>query len=477
MKGKWKRNPFLKAAVVLTGLLVLAAVLAVGMFYYLFSIPEPEGISLAQWPNDYTNTFVWWLESPDGQVCVREGGLKQLDEYGLWLQLIDENGQEVFAHNKPAHYPVRYTASELLHMGTEPYENGDTVFAGRYEDGDKTWSYLIGFPYAIGKYVLYYNGETVTRLSPVSRAIGLFCILALVCCVVGYGIWLSRKVSAITDGIRQVSARTYAPLPEQGVFSGIYAVLNKMDQEIRRSDQIQAETDRARNEWIANITHDLKTPLSPIQGYAELLADHLETDRRKIQEYGLIILKNLRHIEKLIQDLKLTYQLDAGAVPYRPQETRLIRYLKELMIDLINDPAFADRQIEFESDVPEQKVLLDPDLFRRAAQNLVINALVHNPPDTAVTISVHTDPGKRVSISILDHGTGMSQAELADLFSRYYRGTSTRARPEGTGLGLAIAKQIVTLHGGEIAVTSAVGRGTAFVIQLPLPEETDPPGQ
>lgn len=466
-----------RAVLFLVALIALIVVAAVGMFYYLFSIPEPEGISLAQWPNDYTNTFLWWLESEDGRVYVNEGGLKQLDEYGLWLQLIDENGQEVFAHNKPTHYPARYTASELIHMGTDPYENGDTVFAGSYEDGGKTWSYLIGFPYAIGKYILYYNGETVTRLSPISKTIGLSCFLALILGVLGYGFWLSRKLSTITNGIRKVSSRTYAALPEQGFFSDIYAALNIMDQEVRHSDQLQAETDRARNEWIANITHDLKTPLSPIKGYAELLADHPEMERSKIQECGSIILKNIRHTEKLIEDLKLTYQLDAGAVPYRPQKTRLIRCLKELVIDLINDPAFADRHIEFRSDPAELAVFLDPDLFRRAVQNIVINALVHNPSDSAVIMSVYAEPNNTVCISILDHGTGMSPADLAVLFRRYYRGTSTGARPEGTGLGLAIAKQIVTLHGGEITVKSETGRGTEFVIQLPIKKEANPSRQ
>lgn len=86
-----------------------------------------------------------------------------------------------------------------------------------------------------------------------------------------------------------------------------------MDEEIRHSDQIKEETDRVRREWITNITHDLKTPLSPVKGYAELLADGTDVDAKAAQEYGTIILKNVDYAEKLMNDLKLTYQLESGA--------------------------------------------------------------------------------------------------------------------------------------------------------------------
>lgn len=187
----------------------------------------------------------------------------------------------------------------------------------------------------------------------------------------------------------------FQKLPEKGVFRSIYAALNQMDAEIRRSDRMKEETERTRREWIANITHDLKTPFSPIKGYAELLADGIAGEPQTVREYGSLILKNAEHTEKLI------------------------------------------------------------------------NALVHNPPDTKVTVSVREDTGNSVCISVRDDGKGISEEEQAKLFTRYYRGTNTKEKPEGSGLGLAIAKQIVSLHGGEIAVKSRVGEGTEFTIRLP----------
>lgn len=370
MKSKWNRNPVLKIFVVLAVLALLAVAAGIGMFYYLFAIPEPEGLSLADWPNRFTANFSLWMANEEGTLQIEKIGLERLEEYGLWIQVIDESGQEVFSQSKPEIYPERYFVSELLALSANGYENGYTVFVNSFEESGRTWNYLIGFPYAVGKHVLYYNGETVSRLSP-------------------------------------------------------------------------------------------------IKGYAELLADGTAGEPQTVREYGSLILKNAEHTEKLINDLKLTWQLDSGTFPFHLQQVRMERYLKELVIDIVNDPAFSDHEIAFESDAADVSAAIDPELFRRAVGNLVINGLVHNPPDTKVTVSVWEDTGNSVCISVRDDGKGISEEEQAKLFTRYYRGTNTKEKPEGSGLGLAIAKQIVSLHGGEIAVKSRVGEGTEFTIRLP----------
>ncbi|MFQ9015416.1 MAG: ATP-binding protein [Lacrimispora saccharolytica] len=363
-----KIEGFQKIVKIGTGNEAVAA--GIGMFYYLFAIPEPEGLSLADWPNRFTANFSLWMANEEGTLQIEKIGLERLEEYGLWIQVIDESGQEVFSQSKPEIYPERYSVSELLALSTNGYENGYTVFVNSFEESGRTWNYLIGFPYAVGKHVLYYNGETVSRLSP-------------------------------------------------------------------------------------------------IKGYAELLADGTAGEPQTVREYGSLILKNAEHTEKLINDLKLTWQLDSGTFPFQPQQVRMERYLKELVIDIFNDPAFSDREIAFESDAVDVSAAIDPELFRRAVGNLVINGLVHNPPDTKVTVSVRKDQGNGVCISVRDDGKGISEEEQAKLFTRYYRGTNTKEKPEGSGLGLAIAKQIVSLHGGEIAVKSRVGEGTEFTIRLP----------
>lgn len=470
MKNKWQFNPLLRIFILLFALVLLVVITGIGLFYFVFSIPEPEGLSLATWPNRFTDNFSIWMENENGTLQIEDIGLERLDEYGLWLQVIDESGQEVFSYNKPEHYPTSYSASDLITLSTSSYENGNTIFVSSFEKSDKTWNYLIGFPYAIGKYVLYYNGETVSRLSPIFRLLIFSVSFGGVALFLIYGFWLTRQMGKITRGIGNISLRTYQPIPEKGSFNSVYAALNKMDEEIRHSNQLKEETERVRREWITNITHDLKTPLSPVKGYAELLADGTVADTQTAQEYGSIILKNVDYAEKLMNDLKLTYQLESGAFPFHPQQVRLVRYLKELVIDIANDPVFSDRDIEFESkgNLSELTAAIDPDLFRRAVGNLVINALVHNPSDTKVIVSVSEDKRKGICISVRDNGIGIKEAEQAELFTRYYRGTNTKEKTEGSGLGLAIAKQIVVLHGGDIAVKSKLGEGTEFSILLPV---------
>ena len=471
MKNKMKKSPFLRIAIFVLCLVVMVIVMALGVFYYIFSIPEPEGLSLASWPNRFTNNFSIWMEYKDGEIHVREIGLNRLEEYGLWVQVIDENGEEIFSYRKPENYPTSYSVPELITISTQPYEGGNTIFVSSFEDSGKTWNYIVGFPYAIGKHMIYYNGESVNRLFP-NRFFPVFCIVMFfifaitVFSGVVYCFWITRHLSKITRAIGTISLRTYQPLREKGVFSNIYSALNKMDMEIQHSDKVQEDTDRVRREWIANITHDLKTPLSPVKGYAELLADASALDKQTVQEYGAIILKNVNHAEKLMNDLKLTYQLDSGSIPYNPQKVRLTRYLKELVIDIVNDPVFADRDIGFESDLQDLTVYIDSELLRRAIQNLIVNALVHNPPETKVITAIELAPENGVHIFIRDNGKGINETEQAELFNRYYRGTNTKERPEGSGLGLAIAKQIIVLHSGEITVRSKLGEGTEFTIFL-----------
>ncbi len=244
--------------------------------------------------------------------------------------------------------------------------------------------------------------------------------LFLIGLAIAYMLWLSRKLSKITVGIRELALRDYVPMKEKGVFSEIYAALNKMDRDLRKADNIKEETERIRREWIENITHDLKTPLSPIKGYAELLIDSSRKETQEIQEYGKVILKNVNHTEKLINDLKLTYQLDSGSIPYHPKKVRITRQMKEWIIDMINDPAFSDREIEFVSDSPELVASIDADLFRRAVQNLMVNALIHNTSDTKIQITVASAPNGSVHIAMKDYGAGIREEELLNLFERYF---------------------------------------------------------
>lgn len=173
MKNKQKSNPFLCSFAVFLLFVLLTVAVAIGLFYYMFSIPEPEGLSLASWPQRFMDNFSAWIDYKDGSVEIEKIGLERLDEYGLWIQVIDESGQEIFSYKKPENYPTNYPASALTALNTSAYAHGNTVFVGSFDDSGEVCSYIVGFPYAIGKYMLYYDGERIARLLPAAKTIVL----------------------------------------------------------------------------------------------------------------------------------------------------------------------------------------------------------------------------------------------------------------------------------------------------------------
>jgi len=183
-------------------------------------------------------------------------------------------------------------------------------------------------------------------------------------------------------------------------------------------------------------------------------------------EFGQVILKNAEYAGALVNDLKLTYQLKNGMIPLNMQQANLTRFLKENIIDLLNQPDYSGRNISFTGEDREISYSFDERLLKRAINNLIINALIHNPEDTVIRIGIQTADKTRITIE--DHGRGMDGEEVSRLFQRYYRGTNTDEKAEGTGLGMAIAKQIIEIHNGEICVESQKNTGTMITIAFPI---------
>lgn len=134
MKIKKNFNPFFRMVLLLLLVIIIGITTAISLFYYVFSIPEPEGMSLAHWPQDFTDSFTAWTTYENGKLSIEQIGLDRLDEYGLWVQFIDESGQEIFSYNKPTDYPDKYSASELMAFNNSKYENGYTVFVNSLEN-------------------------------------------------------------------------------------------------------------------------------------------------------------------------------------------------------------------------------------------------------------------------------------------------------------------------------------------------------
>ena len=443
---------------------------AAALICWLITLRKPDGTFVrSDWPVKFSGSFQEQIIFKEDGPGVKQNGLELLRENEIGIQILDSTGFELSHYQKPSQAEQSYSAASLLSISKTGRLKSSSLTAviKTLSLKDREYSYILFFPVKVSKVTMYLNGEHFTAGKAVILPVTAILFLVLSISGMLYGFRTAEAVKQLTDSIREIAARSYLPVQGKGTFFEIYDSLNQMDQEIRESDRLQAETDRMREEWIANITHDLKTPLSPIKGYAELLLDSGSINQEQCRQYADIILKNSAYMETLINDLKLTYQLTNNMVPMDPREENIVRFLKELVIDLLNSPEYEQRTIRFEAAAETIPYSFDRTLFTRAFQNLILNAFAHGTSDTEAAISVSV-PDSTLQITVSDNGKGMTAAETKQIFRRYYRGTSTDQKREGTGLGLAIAKDIVELHGGRISVSSSPGTGTVFTIAFPL---------
>lgn len=450
--------------------LLVALLAAAGLFYLMITVRAPDGTLLrSDWPKSFTADFSKQIVFVDNQPRVKSDGMGQLQEKGISLRIIDPAGNEVYGYPQPTQADAHYSSAELLKLFQTGQAEGSrtTSLLGTVTHKGQDYVYLLHFPVQIAKVTMYVNGERFAGgKTVVVVTVSILLTVALLAGVI-YGFRTARIISRLTTSIQEIPARRYLPIEGRGVFKDIYNSLNTLDSEIRASDRVREQTERMRREWIANITHDLLTPLSPIKGYAELLQENGTHNGEQNKRYAGIMLKNVAYIETLLDDLKLTYQLENGIIPLKLQEHNVIRFLKELVIDILNHPEYEHRMIHFQTGEESIPFTFDPAYLTRALQNLIINAFMHGDEQTAITLSVSVTE-QQVQVLISDNGKGMTEEEVDALFQRYYRGTDTEHKPEGTGLGLVIAKSIVELHGGTISVTSVLGAGTDFKLCFPL---------
>ncbi|MRN53953.1 sensor histidine kinase [Paenibacillus sp. LC-T2] len=243
--------------------------------------------------------------------------------------------------------------------------------------------------------------------------------------------------------------------------------LHTLSDVLEKSKQDRIQLDEMKREWIAGISHDLKTPLTYIKGYSSMmLSPQYDWTTEEKTKFLMEIEQKADHMQDLIGDLNLSFRLDEQQTPLKWEQTDLIEFVRRIVADVTNDPRAAGYNLSLETTGSHIETMLDVKLLQRALHNLILNAILHNPPGTNVTIHILQDT--HLHIVIADDGKGMSEEGVDRLFDKYYRGTSTDILSEGTGLGMAIARQLVLAHGGDINVTSRLNEGTSISVTLPL---------
>lgn len=229
----------------------------------------------------------------------------------------------------------------------------------------------------------------------------------------------------------------------------------------------------AKESWIRGISHDIKTPLSYVIGYSALLSNNEYTwNDEERQNYLSQIYTKGTYIESLIEDLNFTFklELDNGSLPMSVAGMNLVPFMQNLVADIANNPKASNYDFSLETDSTDLWVNGDEKLLLRAFQNILMNAINHNPIGTKIKILMeqHQDV---ITISICDNGVGLDKEMQHHIFTKYYSTKTKKDSSYSGGMGLVIVKSIIDAHGGNIHVESEKNKGTSFIISLPYEEK------
>ncbi|MFY9819975.1 MAG: ATP-binding protein [Thermoanaerobaculia bacterium] len=224
-----------------------------------------------------------------------------------------------------------------------------------------------------------------------------------------------------------------------------------------------------RKDFVANVSHELKTPLAAIRGFAETLRDGALDEPATARRFTERIVSQCRRLQELLDDLLTLSRLE-GVAPALEREPVALAAVVHRAVELISAVA-REKRVEIAvstGDEPLPPVMGDPDGLERLVLNLLDNAIKYNRPDGRITLRLSRSDGEAV-LEVTDTGIGIPPESIPRLFERFYRVDKGRAREEGgTGLGLAIVKHVAQTHGGQVEVESRPGQGSTFRVRLPM---------
>ncbi|WP_213618180.1 sensor histidine kinase KdpD [Paenibacillus sp. J22TS3] len=418
------------------------------------------------------------------KIELPEADQKQLEKEHDWIQLLDSNGAEIASFNKPNGVPGTYKLSELVLRSRYGYRyNAELLF---YYDQSKGNTWILNKPLTGTK-----PGETPSMFPEIRiilTGLGAIAVASLVTLVL-FSFWYGHRFGSpmmhMMQWLSKLGEGVYEePLDRQGlprsqdrkgkqrrryrVYKDVMGSLRRLTDTLRTNEALRSKQETIREEWIAGVTHDLKTPLSTIKGYAHMLeSDSLHWTDEEIREFAMIIRQKSAYMDDLINDLGLTYRLKNEASPPKRERVELNAYLEDVVEQIRCYPAYDEDQVHFvPADRPVEAEIYHP-WFRRILDNLIANALLHNEPQTVATVILGDLAESTYSVTIRDNGEGMDETTASLLFERYYRGTNTERRSEGTGLGMAVTRALVHALGGTIEVKTRVGEGTQIKLEFP----------
>ena len=252
------------------------------------------------------------------------------------------------------------------------------------------------------------------------------------------------------------------------------AKIEELTKQLMEANLKLSELQKEREMMLANISHDLRAPITAIRGAIDLANSGAELTEDDFKKTIALVDRRTKTLEDLINDMYYLFCVEDKARPMEFEKLKLGPFLEEYFYDAIVDKRYDD--FDMKLDVPEDlscDIKADTQKFLRVLDNLMTNAAKYSKDtkDPSITLSAYTEGSDKVIITVSDTGNGIPKEAIPNLFTRTYTVSDARTpegKASGSGLGLAIAKAIVERHGGKIRCESEIGKGTKFIITLPV---------
>lgn len=401
-----------------------------------------------------------------------------LDRNGLVLSHYPETLQLVA--NRVSMQPIKQILQpkpQLPILGDDPAEtHGQQIFSVAQLQGNaRPEQYL----YITLKNEEHDQSTQGLRLANIKRE-GVWLIFAsIVLALAGGLLSLSfvvrplKQLASTMDGFREDHftsdlTSTKKPLSSGDEIDTLTATFYRMAEQMQAQMREIEQSNSNRREFIANVSHDLRTPLASIQGYLDTLSiknDALTPQER--QQYLQIALNQARSLSQLINTLFYLAKLDSSQIELQPEQFRIDELVQDVVQKFALQAQKKNIRLETETQGRLPFVCADLDLIERVLSNLIDNALCHTPKGGSVKLGLeHIDD--KVWVSVVDSGSGISELDMPNIFERFYRGNRERTEAAvNAGLGLSIVRRILDMHGQSVAAANAPGHGALFRFSLP----------
>ena len=305
----------------------------------------------------------------------------------------------------------------------------------------------------------------ITGIDPRVRHVPIF-VFALGSVLLGLVIALFvgkriiRPVQNLSDAFNELSKGNFdIKIPEDESVTEI----REMAQQFNTMVYDLSHIETLRSDFVANVSHEFKTPIAAIEGYATLLQNHALSPEKQ-EHYIEKILDNSRRLSSLSGNVLMLSKLENQETILDKTVYRLDEQIRKCILMLENK--WSAKNIEFDMELPRQTYDGSASLLEQVWINLIDNAIKHSPEGSSIHIAICEISGM-ITVSISDDGDGMTEEVQKHIFEKFYQGDKSH-KAEGNGLGLAMVKKVLELHGGSIQVNSAPGQGSCFTVTLPI---------